>query len=112
MASTLDARTTGSFTQVLRWPADHEELQSARRDGVPRLMLVDPGEAPPAGHDVLEDWVRMPATDEDIRWRVEVLEHRARSHASDPPVLDPGGLLRVGDRIAVLTPIEHRLADV
>jgi hypothetical protein len=112
VASTIDAKEENVIARVLRWPGDRERLVAARRDGVPRLVLVDPAASPPAGSDVLEDWVRLPATDEDIRWRVENLELRAVGRADQRPILDPEGLLRYEGRITVLTPIEHRLLDV
>jgi DNA-binding response OmpR family regulator len=101
-----------AVARVLRWPGDQERLIAARRDGVPRLVLVDPAASPPAGSDVLEDWIRLPATDEDIQWRVEILEQRATGRADQRPVLDAEGLLRYEGRISVLTPIEHRLLEV
>src|SRR4249919_86413 len=112
MASTIDAREMNMVARVLKWPGDRERLVAARRDGVPRLVLVDPAASPPAGSDILEDWVRLPATDEDIQWRVENLELRAVGRADQRPILDPEGLLRYEGRITVLTPIEQRLLDV
>src|SRR3977135_4232105 len=47
------------------WPTQEvhrSTLSSVRR---PRLLLVDPGVPAPRVTDVLEDWVRLPATDED-----------------------------------------------
>jgi hypothetical protein len=112
VASTIDAKEANMVARVLMWPRDRERLVAARREGVPRLVLVDAAASPPAGSDILEDWIRLPATDDDIRWRVENLELRAVGRSDQRPVLDPEGLLRHEGRITVLTPIEHRLLDV
>jgi hypothetical protein len=112
MASTIDARTENVVALVLRWPAERERLVAARRDGIPRLVLVEHATSPPVGSDPLEDWVRLPATHEDIRWRVEVLEQRAIGRAETGPILDADGLLRHQERITVLTPIEQRLVTL
>jgi DNA-binding winged helix-turn-helix (wHTH) protein len=112
VASTSDAHEANAVAWVLRWPSDRERLATARRDGVPRLVLVEPEALPPAGSDILEDWVRLPATDEDIRWRVENLELRAAGHTDGRPILDSEGLLRHDGRISLLSPIEHRLLAV
>ena len=81
-----------------------------RRDGVARLVLVPEGVAPPLTADVLEDWIRLPAADEDIRSRVRVLEDRLRA-ADDElvPEIDENGLLRMGSAWVSLPPVEHRL---
>ena len=80
---------------------------------MPRLVLVPEGVAPPLTADVLEDWVRLPATDDDIRSRVRVLEDRMRgSEEQRVPELDESGVLRIGGRWVSLPPVEHRLMTV
>ena len=96
--------------EVVQWPADEDRLSSLRRESLPRLVLVPEGVAPPLTSDVLEDWVRLPSSDEDIRSRIRVLEDRVR--ASDElraPEIDENGLLRMGGRWVSLPPVEHRL---
>jgi hypothetical protein len=112
VTSTIDAGHENVVVQVLRWPADRERLVAARRDGVPRLVLVDPEGSPPTASDPLEDWVRLPVTHEDVRLRVDILQTRAVGRADQRPVLDADGLLRFRDRITVLTPIERQLLRV
>lgn len=69
--------------------------------------------APPLSPDPLEDWVRLPASDDDVRARIRVLEDRLRAAASDSaPILDENGLLRVGGAWVSLPPVEHRLMAV
>ena len=62
--------------ELVEWPSEEERLSQLRRDHVPRLVLVPEGMAPPLTADVLEDWIRLPAEDEDIRSRVRVLADR------------------------------------
>ena len=63
--------------ELVEWPSEEERLSQLRREHVPRLVLVPEGMAPPLTADVLEDWIRLPAVDEDIRSRVRVLADRA-----------------------------------
>jgi DNA-binding response OmpR family regulator len=94
---------------LLRWPAE-----SARRDdlselGVARLLLVEDGATPPAPIDCLEDWIRVPAPELDLRARLSALEGRAAVHAPAVPTLDGDGVLRFGPLWVSLPPVEARL---
>lgn len=82
------------------------ELRAA---GVPRLLLVGPASAPPESTDPLEDWVRLPAEDRDVRARVATLESRA-ALGGVRPSLDEDGLLRYRDHWVSLSPVERLLA--
>lgn len=96
--------------QIVAWPSEEDRLVTLRHEGVPRLVLVPIGVAPPLTVDVLEDWVRLPATDEDIRARMGVLEDRRRdSEEHQRPEIDEHGVLRLGGRWVSLPPVEHRL---
>lgn len=101
--------------ELVRWPGDQIRLDQVRRSGSARLVLVPAGIVPPVADDVLEDWIRLPASDEDIRFRVRVLSERAQSDrvqippASPEPLLDESGLLRFRGRWAPLPPVEFRL---
>ncbi len=95
---------------MVTWPEDEERLSTLRRGGVPRVVLVPQGVAPPLTSDVLEDWVRLPATDDDVRSRQWVLEGRMRAADSvRVPEIDASGLLRLGERWVSLPPVEQRL---
>lgn len=99
--------------EILRWPHEEAKLHTLRLHGRPRLVLVPEGVAPPLTADPLEDWVRLPATDDDLKVRVRVLEDRGAQAAwANHPELDENGLLRVGGRWVPLPPIEHRLMTV
>lgn len=96
--------------EIVRWPAEEARLSAIRSAGRARLVLVPDGVAPPLTPDPLEDWVRLPATDEDIGARVRVLEDRARgAEEASLPEIDENGLLRLGGRWVSLPPVEHRL---
>ena len=98
---------------MVRWPAEEARLAEIRISGQARLVLVPEGVAPPLTSDPLEDWVRLPASDEDVRARVRVLEDRARgAEEANIPELDENGLLRLGGHWVSLPPVEHRLMSV
>ena len=94
---------------LLRWPAE-----SARRDelveaGRAHLLLVEDGALPPEPVDCLEDWIRVPAPELDLRARLSALEARAARHAPTTPTLDGDGVLRFGASWVSLPPVEARL---
>ncbi|HKH04325.1 MAG TPA: winged helix-turn-helix domain-containing protein [Acidimicrobiales bacterium] len=95
---------------LVHWPAEEARREELRRDGQPRLLLVEKG-APPIPSDGLEDWIRLPADDIDLRVRVEALRRRADSGTSTRPELDDDGVMRVGDRWVSLPPVEARLTE-
>lgn len=96
--------------ELVRWPAEQERLDQVRDDGGARLVLVAEGAVPPLTTDVLEDWVRLPASDEDIECRMRVLEDRVQASGDDVrPELDENGLLHFGGRWVPLPPVEMRL---
>ena len=87
-----------------------------RAEGRPRMLLLNPTTPAPEPGDGMEDWVRIPVAEADLRARMQWLSHRV-SHAAngagplDPsPVLDADGLFRVGSEWVALPPVEHRLA--
>jgi hypothetical protein len=93
---------------VVRWPEEELELEQLRARGTPRLLLVDEAVAAPSPVDALEDWIRLPAVEDDLRVRVGTLAARAR--AGGAPTIDDDGLLRYGDRWVTLSPVERSLA--
>lgn len=95
---------------MVPWPTQEmhrSSLSSVRR---PRLLLVDPDVPAPRVTDVLEDWVRLPANDEDVQARVATLA--ARSKSAGRPGLDADGVLRYEGVLVPLPPLEARLASV
>lgn len=75
--------------------------------------MVEPDAAAPHVSDVFEDWIRLPADQNDVRARVAVLRARARARdEAEAPVLGADGVLRCAGLSTVLPPIEQRLIDV
>src|SRR5262249_17345468 len=88
--------------------------QAARVDrlarlGVPRLFLVEPGVAPPEHDSCLQDWVRLPADDADVRVRLRALSHRPAHHPVVPSIDTVGQLSHRGQTL-FLSPLDQRLA--
>jgi hypothetical protein len=95
--------------ELVRWPLEQERREDLRSQGRPRLLLVDPDQPPPVVTDPLEDWVRLPARDDDIDARVRAVLHRAGREVASRPSLDPDGVLRNGEAWVSLPPVEARL---
>ncbi len=96
---------------LLPWPDEDDRRRRLSRAGGPRLLLVAEGQAPPPLVDCLEDWIRVPAPEDEMRARVEALTVRMGAHRNATPVLDPDGVLRYGDRWTALPPLESRLTE-
>jgi DNA-binding response OmpR family regulator len=91
---------------LVHWPAEAERLQHLRARQVPRLVVVEQG-PPPATDDSLEDWLRTPVDEEEIRIRLDTLRARARQQLGVPRLDE--GVLRVGAQVVVLPPIQARI---
>ena len=94
---------------IVRWPAERERREQLRRSGRPRLLLVEDGAAPPDPSDCLEDWVRAPVSEVDLRARVVAVELRFAQHDTSEPVLDADGVLHLHESWVSLPPVEARL---
>jgi DNA-binding response OmpR family regulator len=94
---------------LVRWPEEDARLQQLRANGAPRLLLLNGESAPPELTDCLEDWIRLPADDQDVRARVAALSSRAATEAGAPQV-DGDGLLRNRGSWVALSPVEAALA--
>ena len=94
---------------VVRWPSEDLRLDELRQRGVPRLALVAPPAPPFAPVDPLEDWVRLPAAEADVRARVLTLVARAEDHLQRRPELTDERLLRYGRWWVTLAPADARL---
>ncbi len=94
---------------LLRWPAEQTRRAELAGAGRPRLLLLEDGAAPPEADDDLEDWIRVPAAEGDLRARVEGLRRRADAKVAPSPDLDEDGVLRLGSEWVSLPPVEARL---
>jgi len=93
---------------MIAWPAGGVRREELRRARLPRLLLVAPDVDPPVVEELLEDWVRLPATERDVRARALTLQLRARTR----PWIDDGGMLCYQGRTVALSPVEQRIAVV
>lgn len=94
---------------LVRWPAEADRRDRLRDAGTPRLLLVEEGPPPPP-HDCLEDWIRVPADDADVRARMESVTARLAHHVTaDAPDVDVDGVLRFAGSWVSLPPVEARL---
>ncbi len=110
-----DARSGRPEITLVRWPEQEATRLALRAEGRPRMLLLNPTTPAPEPGDDLEDWVRIPVAEADLRARVQWLAHRAAIdrplHRGEPgPMIDDDGLFRVGDGWVALPPVEHRLA--
>jgi two-component system, OmpR family, response regulator len=96
---------------VLRWPEQARDVERLERLGAPRLLLVEPGVPPPESDSCLQDWLRLPAEDADVRVRLRALAHRSASHPVLPTV-DTFGQLSYRGRALFLSPLDQRMAEV
>jgi DNA-binding response OmpR family regulator len=94
---------------LVRWPEEDARLQQLRANGAPRLLLLNGESAPPELTDCLEDWIRLPADDQDVRARVAALSSRAATEPAVPQV-DSDGLVRNRGSWVALSPVEAALA--
>jgi hypothetical protein len=96
---------------VVRWPAEADRRAQLAERNLPRLLLLDDGIEPPQAPDCLEDWVRLPASEADVRARIDGLLARGRAHLRDVPEVDAHGVVRYRDGWVALPPVEARLAE-
>lgn len=95
---------------IVRWPEEESRREELARAAAPCLLLVDEGAPPPIVDHLTEDWVRLPARDDDIRARVQTLVVRTTGPVSGPPtVVDD--VMVVGSTHLPLPPVEARLAS-
>jgi DNA-binding response OmpR family regulator len=94
---------------VLRWPDEVDAVERLGHLGIPRLLLVEPGVAPPSVTSCIEDWVRLPADDVDLRARLAALGERAARHPVAPVVAEHGCLSHRGATV-FLPPVDEQVA--
>lgn len=95
----------------MRWPLEQGRRDELQRAGRPCLLLVEDGAPPPVVDDDLEDWIRVPAGEVDLRARVDGLRRRLAAKVEAEPLLDDDGVLRLDDRWVSLPPVEARLTE-
>jgi len=108
--SNLIGDAVGRDVVALGWPDQAGERDRLNRAGVPRLWFVEPGVEPPISEDCLEDWLRLPADDTDVRARLVALARRAACHPA-VPTLDPHGRCTHHGAVVFLSPVEQHLME-
>ena len=73
------------------------------------MTYVDAAATPPIATSCLEDWIRLPADDADLRARLASLSHHAAHHPTRPELNEHGMLTHRGV-VVRLSPVEQRLA--
>lgn len=96
---------------MLRWPEQREEAERLAELAIPVLLIVEAGAEPPVPHTCLEDWVRLPIDERDLRARIATLTHRAVVHPP-APAIDSHGLVTFRGRRAFLPPSDARVAEI
>jgi two-component system OmpR family response regulator len=86
---------------MVRWPDEAAAVAQLRCAGTPRLLLVAPDAPAPTGTECDEDWVRMPASDEDMRARSRALAARAARHSRVPEFKGDGRMFFRGRWVAL-----------
>jgi len=97
---------------LVLWPEHADDLGRLATAGVPRLLLVAPEATPPdaGGDDCLQDWIRLPARDQDVRARVVALERRSARHGTPVQLaMDEDGQLTYRGQSAWLSPTVRAL---
>jgi DNA-binding response OmpR family regulator len=96
---------------ILRWPEEVDTIRRLRAAGTPRLLVVPPDVAAPDVAECDEDWIRMPATDDDIRVRMQTLARRSSRHAQ-APVIKGDGRVVFRNRWVAVSATEEAVAAV
>jgi hypothetical protein len=99
--------TADAEVAVVRWPAEATIRDTMAALHLPRLLVVQPGAAPPEDLGPEEDWVRWPPDPHEMLLRAQHLAARARSRAEPAALeLDDDGVVRRGDRWVSLSPAQ------
>lgn len=98
---------------VVRWPEESDRLEELRSARVARLLIVAPDASLPEPPDCLEDWIRLPADDCDVRMRVASLAARMETHdhGTQRPTIDDDGIIRFHGAWISLSPLERLAAQ-
>lgn len=96
--------------KLVRWPAESETRLRYAEEGTLRILIVEGGAPAPLCRDVREDWARAPISRDDLHARMDAL--RAKAYSIEVPEVDPKGMLKYGDRVVPLSPVETSLLEI
>ncbi|GGY73545.1 hypothetical protein GCM10010363_63310 [Streptomyces omiyaensis] len=91
----------------VRWPAQADLRTRYRKEGVPRLLVVEAGAQPPISNDPVEDWIRPPVSRDDLEARVKALQNRFDS--CRVPTIDSTGTLSYGPNSITISTTQTEL---
>ena len=94
---------------LVRWPAGADKLEVLRSQRAPRLLVIGEDSSPPRPVDELEDWVRLPVDEGDIRGRVDTLAKRAQRLLV--PSINSDGVVHYDGTLTTLSPVEARIVE-
>ena len=97
--------------ELLHWPVDEERLVELRSEGRARLLVIDPDTEAPVSGDLLEDWIRRPASIHDLKARIAGLERRIELSLPDRPIIDDC-VLRFRGAWVQVPPVEMRITSM
>ena len=72
------AAPTDAGIACVPWPSEAVRRDELARAGIPRLLFVEPGSPPPETWAADEDWLRIPASAEEVTDRAATLRSRLR----------------------------------
>ncbi len=96
--------------ELVSWPDERDLRARLARAGVPRMLLVSPGAAPPESIGPDEDWIRMPADERDVVTRMRTLLRNVAHLDGQRPWIDEHRIARRGETAVVLTAAEAVVA--
>ena len=99
-----------SDVMFVRWPAQTDLRNRCKREGVPRLLVVEAGARPPVCNDPFEDWVRAPIARADLDARVRALQNRLDHRQT--PTLDSAGTLTFGPYSITVSNVQTELMEL
>jgi DNA-binding response OmpR family regulator len=108
--STAQEVAPGAVAEV-RWPLSEPEDVQVFEDVRPLMLLVSPTAEPPELEDPLVDWIRLPASADDLSARCRALLRRAAAQRRDIHLDRFGRLHHAGRWVLVQSPIERRLLE-
>jgi hypothetical protein len=95
------------------WPPKEPEPPGpSRYHRRPLLVLVEPGAEPPRFEDELAMAVELPGDPDEVVARARALSARARTAGMVLTYVDADDVLRMGNRLVVLSPIEARIMRI
>jgi DNA-binding response OmpR family regulator len=106
--STAQEIATGEVVEV-RWPLCGPDDVQLFDEVRPLMLLVSQSAEAPDVDDPLVDWIRLPASADDLSARCRALVRRAAAHRGDVHLDRFGRLHHAGRWVLVQSPIERRL---